>query len=171
MQTVYTTQIVGHQRTISVISLQVALAIGGAEAFNQIEKFSKHATENEYTSFTHYNFFYSYPEWGKQWGSGKDCEFHRVNTKCHLCGYMPERNYAGVGTLFILNNGICNEDILVVNGYEKKRGRTIPQLQRVANTARLSRMILLCPDHVAGYFKWRHNTPVKQAKPFQLELF
>lgn len=158
------------KRTITTITLSVALAIGGTEIFNQIERFSREATENEYTSFTHYNFFYSYPEWGKKWANGKQCEFHRVNTKCHLCDYMPERNYAGVGEIYLLNNGICNAKILVVKGYKKERGRMIPIQEYIPNTPRLSQMILLCPKHVGSYFKW-DKYKVKKAKPMQLELF
>lgn len=156
-----------NERIITTITLSVALAIGGVELFNKIERFSKEATENEYTSFTHYNFFYSYPEFGKKWLNEKDCQFHRVNTKCHLCDYMPERNYAGVGTMYLLNNGICNDKILVSTGYKKERGRIIQLKKFVSNTPRLSRMIFLCPKHVAGYFEWCQ----KKVKPMQLELF
>lgn len=158
-------------RTISTISLQVALAIGGSRAFNDIERFSLEANENEYTCFTHFNFFYSYPEWGKKWPDGKSCQYHRVNTKCHLCDYMPERNFAGVGHIYILNNGICNDDILVSGGYRIERGRRVQILDRVQNTARLSRMILLCPDHVRGYFKWDPNRTESRGRSVQLELF
>ena len=45
------------ERLISTITLQVALAIGSNEIFNQISKFTKEASDKEYTSFTHYNFF------------------------------------------------------------------------------------------------------------------
>lgn len=160
-----------NERTITTITLSVALAIGGVEIFNQIERFTKEATENEYTRFTHYNFFYSYPEWGKTWANGKSCEFHRVNTKCHLCDWQPQRNYAGVGTIYLLNNGICNDEILVSKGYKKERGRLIQQKDFVPNTPRLSRMILLCPNHVASHFLWCRNKEVKKVKPMQLELF
>lgn len=158
-----------HKNTISTITLSVALKIGTAEIFNQIEKFSKEATENEYTIFTHYNFFYSYPEFGKSWLKGKDCEFHKVNTKCHLCDYTPERNYAGVGTINILNNGICNDKILVSKGYETIRGRKVQLHDYVVNTPRLSRMILLCDKHVTRYIEWdkQKNKPIQQ----QLQLF
>lgn len=158
------------ERTITTITLAVALAIGGAEIFNQIERFSKEATENEYTCFTHYNFFYSYPEFGKRWPSGKYAEFHLVNTKCHLCDYMPDRNFAGVGTMYLLNNGICNTEILVHKGYRKERGRLISIDEYVPNSSRHSRMILLCPNHVGSHFRW---SPEKLAKKkiMQLELF
>lgn len=159
------------ERTITTITLSVALAIGGNEILNQIEKFSKEATDNEYTSFTHYNFFYSYPEFGKQWKNGKSCEFHRVNTKCHLCEYMPERNYAGVGTMYLLNNGICNDEIILHKGYKKERGRLIQIKEYVKNTQRLSQMILLCENHVSSHFPWRSIPNVKQGTSMQLQLF
>jgi hypothetical protein len=133
--------------TISSITLKVALEIGCAEIFNQIEKFSKEAHENNYTSFTHYNFFYTYPQ----------CEFHQVNTKCHWCGEMPERNYAGIGTINILNNGICNDLI-------------ISKKQYIKNTPRLSQMILLCDKHVGSYYKWSPNNQ-KKKELLQLTLF
>jgi hypothetical protein len=160
-----------NERTITTITLSVALAIGGAEIFNQIERFTKEATENEYTSFTHCNFFYSYPEWGKPWLNGKSCEFHRVNTKCHLCDWKPERNYAGVGTIYLLNNGICNDEILINKGYKILRGRKVWQQEYVPNTPRLSRMILLCQNHVGSYFRWCKNKEVKKVTPMQLQLF
>jgi hypothetical protein len=133
--------------TVTTITVNVALAIGGPEIFNQIQKFAAEANENNYTLFTHKNFFYSYPVFGKSW-KNKDCEFHRVNTKCHLCDYMPERNYAGYGHIYVLNNGICNPDILV-------RDRQTKKWDYVPNTPRLSRMILLCQDHIKGYFEWK----------------
>lgn len=159
-----------NERIISTITLPIAMALNSS-AFSDIEEFAKYADCNEYTMFTHRNFFYSYPECGKKWTNGKDCEFHRVNVKCHLCGYTPERNYSGVGIMFLLNNGYGDEDILVVKSWQKKRGVLIPIKERIANTPSLSRMIILCQNHVAGYFKWRQNKEVKKVKPMQLELF
>lgn len=127
------------ERVISTITLQVALAIGSNEIFNQISKFTKEATEHEYTSFTHYNFFYSYPEWGKKWPNGETCEFHSLNTKCHLCNWRPERNYAGVGTIYLLNSG--------------------------------SRMTMLCPKHIKGYFEYGNSQDIQKSIPTQLALF
>lgn len=138
--------------TVSTLTLNVALAIGGNKIFNQIGKFSKEANENEYTMFTHYNFFYSYP-------IGKDCQFHQVNTKCHLCDHTPERNYAGVGTIYLLNNGVCNDDILIPNGHKIERGRKVLLTKYVKNTPSLSRMILLCENHIKDYFQW---SPIKK---------
>lgn len=159
------------ERTITCISLSVALAIGTCEMFQEIERFSKEATENEYTSFTHYNFFYNSPEWGTKWLNDESCSFHRVNTKCHLCDYMPARNYAGIGTIYLLNNGVCNDEILVSKGTKIQRGRSIQINEWVPNTPRLSRMILLCSDHIGSHFKWRENKEIKEKKYIQLELF
>jgi hypothetical protein len=157
------------ERTISTISLSVALAIGGVEIFNQIEKFSKEATDNEYTSFTHQNFFYSYPEFGKSWKNGKSCEFHRVQTKCHLCDFVPERNYAGIGSMYLLNNGTCNDEILVNDGYEVVRGKKVYNQKYVPNSPIHTRMILLCENHIGSYFKW--NPHQERKKEMQLKLF
>lgn len=159
------------ERTITTITVPVALAIGGAEIFNQVERFSKEATENEYFLFTHYNFFYSYPEWGNVWPDGKSCEFHQVHTKCHLCDWQPDRNYAGVGSIYVLNNGICNDEILVNKGYKIVRGKKVWEHEYVPNTPRISRMILLCPDHIGSYFKWNENKEIFVPKQMQLQLF
>jgi hypothetical protein len=164
-------QTISKERTITTITLSVALAIGSSELFDQIERFSKEANENDYTSFTHYNYFYSYPKFGKTWKDGKDCQFHMVQTKCHLCDSMPKRNYAGVGTIYLLNNGICKDEILVNTGYKIVRGKKVWETQYIPNTPRLSPMILLCEDHVGSYFKWSQNQEVKKKYPVQLELF
>jgi hypothetical protein len=144
-----------HNRTISSINVPVALAIGGAEIFNQIKRFSEAAKANEYTCFTHYHFFYSYPKWGKQWPSQKSCEYHTVNTKCHFCNWQPKRNYAGVGSIYLLNNGISNNNVLIpsIGGKQK------------------SRMIFLCPTHVEPYYKWIDKNKIPKKGFVQLELF
>jgi hypothetical protein len=159
------------ERTITTISLSVALTIGSSKLFDEIKRFSQEANENEYTSFTHYNFFYSYPQWGKTWKDDKTCEFHRVNTKCHLCDFEPDRNYAGVGTIYLLNNGICNNEILICKGYETIKGKKVWKKEYKPNTPRLSPMILLCENHIKSYFKWSNNKEVKKKYPIQLELF
>lgn len=169
--------------TISTITLKVALAIGGAEIFNRIGDFSKNANDNHFTQFTHSNFYYSYPEFGKKWTNNNDhCQFHRVNVKCHLCDHTPERNYAGIGTIYVLNNGICNDEILVSTalkvkdrGVEIIRGKKLQTFEYVKNTPRLSRMILLCKEHTASYFEWQKPSAtlrqeIKQPI-LQLELF
>lgn len=91
-------------RTISTITLNVALALNSV-GFSRLDEFASTAEGNEYVAFTHYSFFYSYPELGNKWPNGKDEQFHQVHTKCHICGQIPERNYAGVGTMYLVNDG------------------------------------------------------------------
>jgi hypothetical protein len=113
-----------HERTITSISINVAMTIA-SRPFFEFDTFLQKANHHHYIHFTHQNFFYSYPDFGKQWPNGKMCEFHRVHTQCHVCSWQPERNYGGYGTIFLLNNGIS----------ENTKGR----------------MLLLCPNHVHGY--------------------
>jgi len=103
------------ERTISTISLNVANAISSGAKF-ELNWFFKEAQQNQYMSFSHHNFFYSFPEFGKEWPNGKDCEFHRVHTQCNVCGLKPSRNYAGVGSLYLLKGGkrmelLCHEHV------------------------------------------------------------
>lgn len=65
-----------------------------------LERFLKSANHNEYYPFCHTNFFYSFPEFGKKWPCGLECQYHKVETACNCCGKFPDRNYAGYGTLF-----------------------------------------------------------------------
>lgn len=149
-------------RALSSITLNVALAIGTADCFNRLEEFTKKASCCEYTSFTHYNFFYSYPLFGKKWKDNKYCEYHQVNTICHICKCMPERNYAGIGTMYLLHNGVGDNEILIKNNGIK---------QYIKNTPRLSPMIILCENHINqnGYTEWEKSKKIK--KNNQLQLF
>lgn len=131
------------ERTVSTLTLSVALAICGSDALT-VKRFHQEADAYEYMIFTHFNYFYSYPEYGKKWKSGNNCEFHRVHTKCHICGAVPERNYAGVGSLFIINIG------------------------RFATNQKNKRMVLLCNNHISDYCKW--NPRINKMKK-QLSLF
>lgn len=155
--------------TITTITLNVARQIASPGSYLIVERFANTATENEYMMFSHTNFFYSFPEWDTRWLTGKEQQFHKINTQCLLCEWMPERNYAGYGNIYMLNNGICNDKILVFDGYEIIKGRKIPKKKWIPNTARLSRMILLCPTHIKGYFLW--NEFATKNKPVQLTLF
>lgn len=130
---------------ISTITLPVALAIGNTSGFKNIEMFMNYANPGQYIDFTHRNFYYSYPVFGKQWMSGKDCEFHRVNTKCNVCNHMPERNFAGIGSIYLLHNGIALDQT--------------------------NRIVLLCQKHIAGYLPWSSIKDFRQLKTKQLELF
>jgi len=126
-------------RTISSVSLKVAIAIGGYD----IKKFHEQAKPDQYTIFTHQNFFYSYPEFGKHWPDNKPCEFHRVNVKCHFCDFTPDRNYAGYGSIYVLHNKVNQGN----------------------------RMIFLCKDHVKNYELFDPIRPKKKLQAVQLQLF
>lgn len=128
------------ERTVSTLTLNVALAICGSNC-DIVTRFSQEADTNEYMLFTHFNYFYSYPEFGKKWKLENDCEFHKVQIKCHLCQQLPERNYAGVGHIYLLHNGIGNNQ---------------------------NRMICLCQNHINDYFKWN---PQMKVRGKQLSLF
>jgi hypothetical protein len=140
--------------TLTTLTPRIAQEIAPYGRFH-LDQFIKEGDANDYIMFTHRNFFYSYPDWGKQWPDGKDCEYHRVDTKCHLCGHIPDRNFAGYGTLYLLNNGVSDEDILVVDEWQIKRGKRVPVTKRVPNTPRLSPMILHCKDCIKSYFEWK----------------
>jgi hypothetical protein len=146
---------------ITTLSIRVADAIRSGPSF-WLNDFIAFGDCNDVFPFAHHNFFYSYPEFGKQWPDGKPCEFHRVDTGCHLCGYQPSRNHAGVGNLYLLHNGVSDEQILVRTGATVIRGREIQHKEWVPNTPRLSRMILLCPQHAKGYFPFK--MPVSESQ-------
>lgn len=154
--------------TITTITLDVALKISSGPVW-EIQRFSKESGCCQVIDFTHYSFFYSYPAFGSKWPGGKESQFHRVHTKCHLCGWMPERNYAGIGSIYVLNNGICDDEILIATGHQVVNGRCKKQYAHIPNTPRLSRMILLCPDCAKQYFPWQ---PYKIAdnKPSRTEM-
>lgn len=153
--------------TLTYITQQVALAINSSSC-NTIEKFVNEATCCEYMLLTHYNFFYSYPAWGKKWNNGKISQFHRVHTKCHHCDYMPERNHAGIGNIYMLHNGINDSHIAKYNGmYKNEKGKEKRRIEYIPNTPRLSPMILLCPNHLSSFIEW---SPIRKGVK-QLELF
>ena len=52
-------------KEITTITLQVALQLSTGDTFNDIRRFCEEAVSNEFTEFTHVNFFYSYPTFGK----------------------------------------------------------------------------------------------------------
>lgn len=157
------------ERAITSISLAVASMICSGPKFELLH-FAENGNCNHVLLFSHYNFFYTYPVWGTKWKNGKDCQFHRLHTKCHLCDYTPERNYAGIGNIYLLNNGISDAEILVKTGESIKRGRIITHTQYVPNTPRLSRMVLLCPTHAKQYFNYKKE-PILKEENGQLCLF
>lgn len=153
--------------TITTITLDVAKALCAGSYFDLV-KFAETGDANDYIIFNHCRTFYSYPEFGKQWTNGQMCQPHRVQTQCHICGHTPERNFAGVGSLFLLNNGVGNDEIPVVKDWQMKQGKRTPIVEWVANTPRLSRMIILCENHIKSYRPWRAQ---KVKKGYQLQLF
>jgi hypothetical protein len=152
--------------TISTITLKVALEIGINYREYDIEKFAKEANCNHYTTFVHLNHYARFPELGIYWNNGKPLCMHYLKTKCHLCDFTPDFSDGQYGKLYILNNGISDDEILVRKGKE---------WIYVPNTPRLSRMILLCGEHVKGYFEWNNSETalkIDKVKPtLQLELF
>jgi hypothetical protein len=133
----------------------------------ELTDFIKNGSCCEYISFTHYAFFYNYLTNGES-------QYHRVETKCHLCDYKPDRNFAGIGSIYLLNNGVGDSHILIVESYNKIRGKEIPVLKTVPNHPSLSRMICLCPNHIKGYFPFNQTSANKiPDKPIytQLSLF
>lgn len=152
--------------TVSTITLKVALELCPSERFTLLDFHSKAGCNDAYL-WAHASYFYSSPEFGKCWKNGKSREFHRVETACHICGCKPERNYAGVGNIFILNNGVNDDEILVKTGVHKVRGKAVPKVEYVKNTPRLSRMVLLCKEHIGSYFIYA----VKEKTTEKLELF
>ena len=89
--------------TISKVSLKIASELASGERFS-LEKFFLKAKPGEIFDFWHYHFFYSYPEFGKQWTNDQCCQYHEVTTHCSKCQENPDRNYAGVGSLYLLMN-------------------------------------------------------------------
>lgn len=125
-----------------------------------LEKFINEANCNEIYLFPHTDFYYSYPDWGFDWPDGKMCQFHRVTTQCHICGKRPERNFAGYGSIWLLHNGISDPMVL-------QRDKLSGEKKWVENTPRLSRMIILCDNHIGSYFKFNSEKP----KWLQTSLF
>ena len=103
---------------VSSLTFNIAWQIG-SDRFG-LDFFYKNAAPGQYIYFTHTPFLYSYPGFGKTWVGNKSCQFHQVETSCHICGQAPDRNFAGYGTL-----------ILQWTGHGK-------------------RMNLVCDDHICG---------------------
>lgn len=155
----------GKHKVLTTLSMKLALELTTDRS--QLKRFAENAGVNEYILFTHFNFFYSYPQWGKKWVNDQICQFHGVIIKCHLCDYTPERNHAGVGSIYILNNGVCNKETLIC----KRTNGVLGSPQWVASHPRHNRMILLCGNHVASHSLWRPRKPVNKSIPVQLNLF
>ena len=139
--------------SISTITLTVCEKIGVALGLNDFEKFFQLASEKQYFVFTHYNFLYSYPEFGKKWANGEICQFHRVNTECHICKSVPDRNYAGIGTLYLVKQLESATSKYSVEFDGKKKYKIIP-ISPEAKNVKGNRMILLCHNHIRDYDQW-----------------
>ena len=85
---------------ISKVSLEVASQLSSCSTFGLQDFFNK-ATPGQIFDFCHYNFYYSFPDFGHQWKNGLSCEFHRVETCCSKCQAQPTRQYAGIGSLYL----------------------------------------------------------------------
>jgi hypothetical protein len=88
---------------ISKLSLKVASQLSSCSTFELHDFFAK-AKPGQIFDFCHYHFYYSYPEFGRQWKNGLSCEFHRVETCCGKCQAQPHRNFAGIGSLYLYMN-------------------------------------------------------------------
>ena len=85
---------------ISQVTLKVAAALSSCSTF-ALNDFFLHAKPGQIFDFCHYNFYYSYPEWGYQWKDEKLLQFHQVHTSCSKCPEQPARNYAGIGSFYL----------------------------------------------------------------------
>jgi len=121
-------------KPIDNITLPVALKLN-SEGFSGLEDFFSRASRGECKMFTHRNYYYSTPKPGKTWPSGKDFQFHRVDVKCSVCGYMPERNVGTVGTMFLVKGEnprramiVCTDHVIGRVKYTPKREKKVVQL-------------------------------------------
>jgi len=119
--------------TIKSITLPVALRLN-TQNFSGLEDFFVNAKIGEYRMFTHQNYFYSTPKWGEKWSSGKGFQFHKVEVKCSVCGYTPERNRAGIGIMYLVMGAwgraviVCPEHIKGYVQYARNRKGKLVQL-------------------------------------------
>jgi hypothetical protein len=109
---------------ITHLTLKLAEAICSGEKVS-IETFYKKGKANEYFLFSHHNFYYSYPEWGSKWKDEQICQFHRINVGCSICGDKPDRNYAGVGNIWLIKSNRDRRDfVLFCNSCKNWRNTT-----------------------------------------------
>lgn len=87
---------------LSQITVNIAREIISGSKFD-FERFIKEHQYNHYMIFSHYNFYYSSPDFGKKWdNTDEQICYHRIEVCCHGCVRIPERNYAGVGSMAIV---------------------------------------------------------------------
>lgn len=90
--------------TLTQLSYPVMCEIRSGSLWD-IDEFVNKAVGSAVMLFFHKSFYYSYPEWNTTWADGTtDGCFHRIWTKCHVCGEMPERNDGGYGSIWIRND-------------------------------------------------------------------
>lgn len=94
---------------VTQLTLKIAEVICSGEKVS-LEMFYNNGEYNEYFLFSHYNFYYSYPEWQKKWSNDQICQYHQINVACHCCSKIPNRNYAGVGNIWLMKSRMPNRD-------------------------------------------------------------
>jgi len=95
--------LINYDMKVSSLTLNIAWQITSDRSL--LNEFFKYAEAHHFIYFTHTPFYYSYPIFGKIWPDGKACQFHQVQTCCSICGQLPDRNYAGYGTLLLQRTG------------------------------------------------------------------
>jgi hypothetical protein len=98
---------------IDFLTFNLANKIGSGEKFS-LQEFFTNANNKHFFNFSHYNFFYSYPEWGKKWPNEKICQFHSVDIVCRCCRKKPNRNYAGVGSINLMKSILAKRDFILL---------------------------------------------------------
>lgn len=134
----------------SVLSYDVAYEMASGEKWS-LERFFKGGDNNDYMIFSHYNFIYHYPEWGKKF-KGVDYSFHQIELQCNICKKKPDRNYAGVGIIYLLHNGASHPETIIgeriLDGKKIKINyKTVPN-----EPPYRSLMICHCRNCIKGYF-------------------
>lgn len=129
------------KKGITTLSYKVADAIRTMDNW-ELQEFAEKGKVGEMILYAHYHFFYSYPEFGKKWANDKSSCYHEVDVRCYLCGERPDRNFAGIGSIYLAKA-----------------------------SAALPRFVCLCRDHTGINTKFgeKRNSPKQQIK--QLELF
>jgi len=86
-----------------MLSINIVNAIHTApfEIHNDFFSLSK---ANEYMSLCHTHYFYTYPEFGKEW-KNKDCQYHKFEASCEICKSKTDYNKFGIGFIYLFNTG------------------------------------------------------------------
>ena len=129
---------------VSQLTLNVAFQIT-SNRFELLEFYS-HSLTDQFIYFTHTNFFYSYPIFGKIWPDGKACQFHRVQTCCSICGQAPDRNFAGYGSLLLQRTGV-DQRMSLVCMVHKSGSQFDPNLFSKPQLSLFQAMLMRCIDN------------------------